>query len=182
VFCGVGRIGDIDTCELLPGSVVGVGHCYQVEVLYRGKGSGVAGVEGEVVADGDGGDHGVIGAGRRLLSGCSEVGRNSAKRAGSVSIEWQWFEVGFGLLEVSLPRGTFVIGGRNQRADGEFGKGDSGDLWFGGERRGFGESSEEDEGFGVEDSSGHVRGWGRVAGQGRREVGPGQPEGGFGGE
>jgi hypothetical protein len=40
-------------------------HC---EFVDPGEVSGVAGVEGEVVGDGDGGDHGVVGAGSRFAS------------------------------------------------------------------------------------------------------------------
>ncbi len=93
--------------------------------------SGVAGMEREIVGDGDGGDHGVVGACGWFAARVSETCGNSTEAAGCVCVKRQRFEIGFGLLDVCLSGGSFAIGRRDKRAHRELGEGDRGDQRLG---------------------------------------------------
>jgi hypothetical protein len=141
--------------------VVRVGDGDHGEFLNPGEVFGVAGVKGEIVGDGDGGDHGVVGTRRWFSASSSQTCGYASEATGRSSVKGQRVEVGFCLLEVRLPCGAFLVGRCHQWTHGEFGEGDGGDQWVVGERIGVVQPTEQDERAGVEDPARH-RSQGRI--------------------
>jgi len=135
--------------------VVWVGDGDHREFLDPGEVAGVAGVKGEIVGYGDRSDHRVVGTCRWFPARSSQSSSYPTEAAGCGSVERQRVEIRFGLLEVRLPGGPFLVGGCHQWTYREFGQGDGRDQRLGGERIGVLQSTEQDERAGVEDPARH---------------------------
>jgi hypothetical protein len=118
-----------------------------------GEVTGVARIEGKVIADGDGGNHGVVGTGRRLAARPAQRCRNLAERACGLGVEGKRIEVGLGLLEVCLAIGLLLAGGGHERPDRQLGERDGGDQGFCWKGSRVGEAGEEDDGARIQQAS-----------------------------
>jgi hypothetical protein len=130
--------------------VVWVGHADDGEPVDAGEVTRVAAVQRQIVGEGDGGNHRVVGAGRSLASGSTQRTGNLAKATGGGSVEWQGVEVGFGLLEVCLSSGSFLFGRSYEWTYRKLGESYRRDHRLVGERIGLLETSEQDERAGIE--------------------------------
>jgi len=135
--------------------VVWVGDGDDGEPVDAGEVTWVARVQGQIVGEGDGGNHRVVGAGSWLASGSTQRSGDLAEAASGGSVEWQRVEVGFGLLEVRLSTGSFLFGRSYQWSHRKLGERDRCDHRFGGERVCLLETSEQDECAGIEYSARH---------------------------
>jgi hypothetical protein len=116
---------------------------------------GGASVKREIVGERDGGDHGVVGACRAFATCSSKPGGYPTEAAGCGCVERRRVEIGFGLLEVRLAGGAFLVGRCHEWTCREFGQGDGGDQWLLGERVGGLQATEQDERAGVENPARH---------------------------
>jgi hypothetical protein len=121
------------------------------EVLDSDEVFGIAGVKGEIVGYGDGGDHGVVGTCRWFPARSSQTCGDPTEAVGCGSVERQGIEVSLGLLEVRLPCRLFLVARCHQWTHREFGQGDGSDQRFGREWIGGVQSTENDERARVED-------------------------------
>ena len=90
--------------------MAGVRDGYHRQLSHSGGGPRVAGVKREIVGDGDGGDYCVVGACGWFAARSPQICGYPAEAAGCVSVEGQWFEIGFGLLDVCPAGGPFLVG------------------------------------------------------------------------
>jgi hypothetical protein len=81
-------------------------------------------------------DHRVVGACNGLPSGTAQRSRDLAERAGRSSIEGEWGEVGFRLLQMSLSRGALCLRTGDEGADGRLGQRDDRDQRLDGQHGG----------------------------------------------
>jgi len=129
-------------------------------------------MDGQVIRDGDGCDHSVVGSCRWFAADLPQIRRYPTEAASCCGIEWERIEVGLGLLQASLADHSFLICRSNQRTNGEFGKGHSCDQRLIRQTSDFRESSQQDECAGIEDSTGQeITRWGRALGQCPRGTG-----------
>jgi hypothetical protein len=115
----------------------------------------VAGVKREVVGHGDGGDHGVVGAGGWFASRPAQASGDPTEASSGVGVERERFEIGLGLLDVSLTGRSFIVGGGHKWTDRELGQSDRRDQGFGGELVDVFDPPEHYERACVEDPAGH---------------------------
>ncbi len=125
------------------------------EFLDSSEVAGVAGVEREIVRYGNRSDHGVVGACRWFASGSSQPSSYPTEAAGCSSVEGQRVEVSFGLLEVRLTGGPFVVGRSHKWAYREFGQGYRRDQRLIGKRIGDLQPTEQNERAGIENPAWH---------------------------
>lgn len=125
------------------------------EFLDPGEVAGVAGVKGEIVRYGDRSDHGVVCTCRWFASCSSQSSSYPTEAAGCSSVERQRLEVGFGLLEVGLAGGPFVVGRCHKWTYREFGQGDRRYQGLVGKRIGDLQPTEQNERAGIENPAWH---------------------------
>jgi len=105
----------------------------------------IAGVDGQLISQRSGRDHSVVRARSSLATYTAKRSGHPAEGTGRRGIEGYRIEIGFGLLEVDLPRSAFFVRPSNQGADRKLGQGYGGDNWLSGQLRRIGQSREKDD-------------------------------------
>src|SRR5205823_3320957 len=96
---------------------VGMFEWSQVEVGYAFEVSGIDGVEGQSVGDGYCSNHGVVRTSLNFAPSETKCRGHPAEGPGRVGVEWDWVEVGLGLLQPCLTCGSLDIVVGDERTD-----------------------------------------------------------------
>jgi hypothetical protein len=135
--------------------VVWVGDGDHREFLDDSEVAGVASVKREIDRYGDGSDHGVVGTCRWFAACSSQPCSYPTEAAGCSSVEGERVEISFGLLEVGLAGGPFVVGRCHKWTYRKFGQGDRRDQRLVGKRIGDLQPTEQDKRAGIENPARH---------------------------
>ncbi len=88
----------------------------------------IRGIQGQILGECNGSDHGVVRTGLRFSANAAERRRDAAERTRSRGIEGQRFEIRFRLLQVGLPMCPFGVSSRHERPHRKLSKGDRCDV------------------------------------------------------